>query len=629
MLPFLLSLTLLAAPSATPTPATIPQSAPGQSGEALAGPAGDVLPGPAGYALPLLDLDGDAARQVVVDREAGQYLGHVTTTLLDDGRTMLAVYPKGHGKGPIVMKRSLDGGRIWSERLPVPDSWATSKEVPTIYPTVDPQGKKHLIMFSGLAPIRLAHSEDDGASWSELEAIGDYGGIVACATMVRLANGDYLAMFHDDGGFIGDAFKPKGGNRFFVYQIRSTDGGLTWGDPEVVATHPRAHLCEPLMLRSPDGKQLLCLMRENSRQYNSFFMTSDDEGTTWSKPRQLTATLTGDRHTGEYAPDGRLFLSFRDTTRRSPTQGDWVAWVGTYDDIISGRPGQYRVRLKDNKHRWDCAYPGVNLLPDGNFVCTTYGHWEEGAEPYILSTRVNLAELDHLAADGQVLANPANPAVVPVPRGAGWMKRHDLLNQRAAAAAKTLAAGDPAGGIDLVFLGDSITHGWEGRGKEVWQQFYGNRKALNLGIGGDRTQHVLWRLDHGNLDGLAPKLCVLMIGTNNSNSDSAADIADGIYAILRQLRREQPQIKILLLNIFPRGADANDRLRKVNHDANRRIKLAADDPMIEIMDLAPVFLDEDGTLPKSIMPDLLHPNAEGYRLWAEAIETRITALLGS
>jgi len=126
---------------------------------------------------------------------------------------------------------------------------------------------------------------------------------------------------------------------------------------------------------------------------------STDEGKTWTPPRELPASLTGDRHTGKYAPDGRLFISFRDTTHESPTKGDWVAWVGTWEDSVEGREGQYRVRLKDNHVRGDCAYPGVEVLPDGTFVVTTYGHWDEGAEPYILSVRLTLEELDALARD--------------------------------------------------------------------------------------------------------------------------------------------------------------------------------------------------------------------------------------
>ncbi len=128
-----------------------------------AGPAGGTRaqdPGaqevPRGYSIPLIDLAADTSRQVIVDREDGQYLGHPTTVLLADDRTMICVYPKGHGKGGIVMKRSSDGGRTWSARLPVPQNWATSKEVPTIHRVVDPAGQERLILFSGLYPIRMA-----------------------------------------------------------------------------------------------------------------------------------------------------------------------------------------------------------------------------------------------------------------------------------------------------------------------------------------------------------------------------------------------------------------------------------------------------------------------------------------
>jgi len=354
---------------------------------------------PRGYSIPVVDLTADTARQVVVDREAGQYLGHPTTVLLEDGRTIIAVYPKGHGRGAIVMKRSTDGGKTWSGRMPTPPNWETSLEVPTIHRVVDAKGKKRLIMFSGLYPIRLAVSEDDGATWSGLAPIGDFGGIVAMASLVplRTGAGHYMALFHDDGRFIGE--KPaEGPRRFTVYKTISTDGGLTWGPPDVVVSHPVAHLCEPGAIRSPDGKQIAVLLRENSRKLNSFVIFSNDEGRTWSAPRELPGALTGDRHVAKYAPDGRLFITFRDMALESATKGDWVAWVGTYDDIVNGREGQYRVRLMDNRNSWDCAYPGLELLPDGTFVTTTYGYWEDGAQPYIVSVHVTMAELDKLAA---------------------------------------------------------------------------------------------------------------------------------------------------------------------------------------------------------------------------------------
>jgi hypothetical protein len=341
-----------------------------------------------------VDISGHTSRQVIVDREPGQYLGHPTTVLLEDNRTIVAVYPKGHGRGTIVTKRSTDGGRTWSERQPTPASWETSREVPTIYRVVDRAGVKRLILFSGLFPIRMALSEDDGRSWSELKPIGDFGGIVAMSSVVRLDNGDYMALFHDDGRFFRASGKAEDPPVMTVYKTISRDGGLTWGEPVAMARHPEAQLCEPGAVRSPDGRRIAVLLRENSRRFNSFIIFSDDEGRTWSAPRALPASLTGDRHTAKYAPDGRLLISFRDMARESPTRGDWMAWIGTFDDLARDGEGQYLVRLMDNHHAWDSAYPGVEVLPDGTFVLTTYGYWTPGEQPYVVSVRLTLAEID-------------------------------------------------------------------------------------------------------------------------------------------------------------------------------------------------------------------------------------------
>ena len=332
---------------------------------------------PRGYSIPLIDLAAETNRQVIVDRQPGQYLGHPTTVLLEDGKTILCVYPKGHGKGPIVYKRGTDGGLTWSERLPVPASWATSKETPTIHRVVDANGKKRLIVWSGLYPARLAVSEDDGKSWSELKPAGAWGGIVVMGFTepIKTDPGHYLAMFHDDGRFFTAKPAPKKPAVMTLFKTFSQDGGLTWSAPETVFASSEIHLCEPGFIRSPDGKQIAVLLRENKRVKNSHVIFSDDDGKTWTAPRELPGALTGDRHTGKYAPDGRLFISFRDTTLESPTKGDWCAWVGTYEDIQQNREGQYRVRLMHNTKSGDCAYPGVEVLPDGTFVTTTYGHW--------------------------------------------------------------------------------------------------------------------------------------------------------------------------------------------------------------------------------------------------------------
>lgn len=227
-----------------------------------------------------------------------------------------------------------------------------------------------------------------------------------------------------------------------------------------------------------------------------------------------------------------------------------------------------------------------------------------------------LAQAPAATAEPDVQA-PAT--VVPAPReGEWWTNRHESFNHRV-----------QQGNVDLLFIGDSITHDWEGRGKDVWDKHFAPRNAVNLGIGGDRTQHVLWRLEHGNLAGIHPKLAVLMIGTNNSNGDdhTAGEIADGIRAIVAKLRQEQPQMKVLLLAIFPRGPEPNAQ-REKNAEASRLASQAADGEMVNYLDIGDRFLAEGGKLPPEIMYDYLHLTPAGYALWAEAIEPHVARLMG-
>ena len=301
------------------------------------------------FIIPTVELNNRTDLQTIVDQEDGIYLGHPSTVLLEDGKTILIVYPKGHGKGEIIYKRSEDGGETWSDRLIVPHNWSSSKEVPTIHRVIDEKGVKRLILWSGLYPARLAVSEDDGMTWSALQPVGDWGGIVVMGTVVELkTSGHYLAMFHDDGRFFTKDGKWTG--IFTIYQTTSINGGLTWSYPRAIYQSKEIHLCEPGIIRSPDGNQLAAFLRENSRTKNSHVIFSNDEGLSWSDPMELPRELTGDRHTGKYLLDGRLFLSFRDTANNSPTQGDWVGWVGTYEDILNRKPGEFRIHIKENKH---------------------------------------------------------------------------------------------------------------------------------------------------------------------------------------------------------------------------------------------------------------------------------------
>jgi lysophospholipase L1-like esterase len=211
-------------------------------------------------------------------------------------------------------------------------------------------------------------------------------------------------------------------------------------------------------------------------------------------------------------------------------------------------------------------------------------------------------------------------AVTPAPRpDEGWKKRAELLNTR-------VKENQDA---ELLFIGDSITQGWEGKGAEdVWKKFYGNRKAVNIGIGGDRTQHVLYRLQNGNLEGIKPKAAVVMIGTNNSNGEdnTPTQIAEGIKAIVKELRTREPQMKILLLGIFPRGENPNPQRGKVAQ-VNQIIQKLDDGKSVFYLDIGHRFLEEDGSLSATIMPDYLHLSQKGYEIWADAIESKLVELL--
>ncbi len=335
----------------------------------------------------IADYRENASVRTIVDREKGQYLGHPTTALLKDGKTILCVYPLAHGRGAIQYKKSLDGGRTWSERLPVPESFATSLECPILYRVTD----EKLLLFSGMYPARIAKSYDEGMTWTELEPVGDFGGIVFASDLYRKKDGALLAVFHDDGRYIKKEPIESG---FVVYGILSYDDGETWGDPIPLISHPDADLCEPCIIPSPDGKKLLMLMRENSRKHNSFVCESDDDGATWHFLRELPLSLTGDRHTAKFMHNGDLFISFRDMAKGSPTNGSWVVWVGSFEDILYGRDGKLKLLLMENHYTWgDCAYPGVEVLPEGIVVTTTYGHWVEGEEPFIVSIRLSESEI--------------------------------------------------------------------------------------------------------------------------------------------------------------------------------------------------------------------------------------------
>lgn len=222
-----------------------------------------------------------------------------------------------------------------------------------------------------------------------------------------------------------------------------------------------------------------------------------------------------------------------------------------------------------------------------------------------------------------------NTATVPAIRDQpekGWYQRHEAM---IAANLKIRP--------NVIFIGDSITHAFggepdtkhsfEGRGKATWDKYYTPIGATNLGYSGDRTQHVLWRLDNGELAGIWPKVAVVMIGTNNITRNTPAEIAEGVKAVCMRVRSKLPSTKVLLLAIFPRhGADSGSR--KAVNETNEILKTYGKIPGINYLDIGKVFVDKDGNIPPEIMPDKLHPSAEGYKRWAEAMEPTFAKLVG-
>jgi lysophospholipase L1-like esterase len=244
-----------------------------------------------------------------------------------------------------------------------------------------------------------------------------------------------------------------------------------------------------------------------------------------------------------------------------------------------------------------------------------------------------------VAASAVPAQDKKNAAAVPAPRGKegkpdpGWLKRHEGFVEIA-----------KKGGVDVLFLGDSITDAWGGSGRKggsgakAFQTHFEPLKAANFGIGGDRTQHVLWRITNGELDGINPKVAMLMIGTNNSNGadHTAAEIAEGVALIVKTLRERKPEMKVLLLAIFPRAEKGAPKeatriaaadLRRKTEEVNKIIAELDDGKMVKFLNINAKFLDAEGGLSREIMPDLLHLSGKGYDIWAEAVLPVIKAMM--
>ncbi|MCC6354545.1 MAG: exo-alpha-sialidase [Verrucomicrobiae bacterium] len=368
-------------------------------------------------ALKHIDISEDTKRQIVIARgspEPGAYCAHPTTAMLADNKTIFCVWNIGHGGHAGPMARSDDAGLTWTRMDDeLPPNYVNFRNCPSIYRLTDPRGKERLWVFAARTltdkenpkPIAGRHqgymprivSEDDGRTWREEPPLGVIGkedpfrNVMTFSSIVRLKDGSHLGMFHRGVGGKDASLQ--------VLQSITSDGGFTWSEPVMACDGTKLDgkdPCEPYVFRSPDGDELCCILRENRRSGTSLVMFSHDEGKTWSRAVDAPWGLTGDRHHGIRLPDGRLVIVFRNASPNAKDKG-FIAWIGTYDDIKQGKPGQYRVSLL--KTFKDGFYPGIHLLPDGTIVATTYTTYrQEDVGCSIISVRFKMSEIEAMAA---------------------------------------------------------------------------------------------------------------------------------------------------------------------------------------------------------------------------------------
>jgi len=335
-----------------------------------------------------------------------QYLGQPDMIMLDDQKTLFTAYPIGHGCGPLVMQVSKDAGETWEEKTNIPESWKYSLETPTMYKLNMTDGSTKLIMITGrpnwhgnqTGGWNTSVSVDNGETWSEYQTFHpQLNGrqnwtIVAMASLTQMkdANGNWIDQWmgvYHDYNFVN----------YKTYLTFDDQGREVWSEPEPYLAKDRdieqSHqICEVGLFRSPDGKRIVGLGRSQSHQHKSVMFYSDDEGKTWSRPQELQGALQGERHKAVYDPvSGKLLIVFRETTldqnkngvieRDDWVAGDWVAWVGTYDDLMAQREGEYRILLSEDwsnsPKSGDTGYTGIVVKEDGTFIMDSYGHWDK------------------------------------------------------------------------------------------------------------------------------------------------------------------------------------------------------------------------------------------------------------
>jgi hypothetical protein len=388
------------------------------------------------FSIPQVDLMKEDKLFTTVERRK-TYLGHPSTVLFRDGKTLLVAYPDGHGRGNLIFRRSADAGQTW---VALPPSGQRVMETPVLYRLDLPAGRERVLMVTCQPRANVLEwmwSDDRGDTWSgrqQWKLEGPKGIIVALASLWPLPGKQpsWRGVFHDfafDNWTVDLKVESAltGPPTLRFENLRRID----FATPAGRAAANRAGLCEAGLVTRPDGQRIALLFRPEKRLTNSMVAFSDDAGLTWTDPRELPGALTGHRHESVNLADGRTLVFMRDFSPLhvgNPTHGDWVAWMGTFADLEAGREGQYRLRLRrnygnsTNNNIGDCGYTGVELLPNGQVLAVTYGHWflapdsvhpnhpdGRGLPPFILQARLDPKQLDSWSKEPTRLTKPAAP----------------------------------------------------------------------------------------------------------------------------------------------------------------------------------------------------------------------------
>ncbi len=521
--------------------------------------------------------------------------------------------------------------------------------------------------------VGAMRSTDDGATWTPVRRIIDYdatapgsrgNGVGDPAILVDRNGTVFVAALWSKGprawNGSGPGMTPDETGQFVL--VKSTDEGVSWSKPVSITPqvkNPAWRLCfngpgNGIQLR--DGTLVFPAQFKGADNVpHSCFIASRDGGTTW---KISPAAIPGKPPTSESAiaelADGALLLTMRNESRagvRAWARWDWQGdalqgkwsepWLTVPDptcmaslirhphgELIFSNPNHNARRVAltirsstDNGKTWSAGrlldpagamYSCLTVLRDGRIGVL----YESGTEAGLVFARFPLDWVQ----EGASVPTVPEARTETTGKWGWWPARHTAK-----------VAETKAGGAEIIFLGDSITQGWETAGKAAWEKHFAPRKAANYGFGGDSTQHVLWRVRNGEFDGASPKAIVLLIGTNNARHGdfTPEQIAAGTRAILDALGEKCPRSKVLLLGILPRGSDAADPWRRKCEAVNALLPALADGKRVHHLNVNAKLLAPDGTLSKDIAPDLLHLSAKGYSLLAEALAPKLAELLAA